>query len=127
MSQPEIPPNVAAFIAEHVRSVVELEGLLLLVHDVARPWTAAELAQTLRVDSRWIEQELFDLARRGLVTVREGAPAKYKFASGSPLEATVRELEVIYGVRRVSVIALIYSKPVDPIQSFADAFRLRKE
>jgi hypothetical protein len=39
----------------------------------------------------------------------------------------VRRLDEVYKVRRVAVITLIYSKPDDPAQAFANAFRIRKE
>ena len=43
------------------------------------------------------------------------------------LDELVGSLEKVYEERRVSVITLIYSKPVDKVRTFADAFRLRKD
>jgi len=127
MSAQDIPPSVRAFIAEHIRSVAELEVLLLLFHDASRQWTAIELAQTLRVALDWIERNLAGLIRNGLVTKTDGDPATFSFASGAPLGAVIGQLEHVYKERRVTVIDLIFSKPIGPIQSFADAFKLRKD
>jgi hypothetical protein len=43
------------------------------------------------------------------------------------LDAAVAQLAKDYAERRVSVITLIFSKPVDKLRTFADAFRLRKD
>jgi hypothetical protein len=51
----------------------------------------------------------------------------YAPASGSPLDAAVAQLARDYAERRVTIITLIFSKPVDKLRSFADAFRLRKD
>ena len=36
-------------------------------------------------------------------------------------------LDRAYAERRVTVINLIFSKPIDKLRSFADAFRIKKE
>ena len=43
------------------------------------------------------------------------------------LHRAVAGLAREYAARRVTVIGLIFSKPVDKIRSFADAFRLRRD
>ena len=43
------------------------------------------------------------------------------------LDRTVGLLDTIYQERRVAVTTQIYSKPVSNVQTFADAFRLRRE
>ena len=40
---------------------------------------------------------------------------------------TISALAKAYSERHVAVFTLIFSRPVDPIQSFADAFKLRKD
>ncbi|HEX3358034.1 MAG TPA: hypothetical protein VHS31_13765 [Tepidisphaeraceae bacterium] len=127
MSDIEIPPNLKSFIAEHIRSVVELEALLLMHQDSNRQWTSAELGRTLCVDPTWAESELSDLTRRGLATKMPADPPAYRFNTQTPYLATVRLLEQFYRERRVSIIQQIFAKPSEPIQSFADAFRFRKD
>jgi hypothetical protein len=39
----------------------------------------------------------------------------------------IDQLADLYQQRRVAVITQIYSRPVKNVQTFADAFRLRKE
>jgi predicted transcriptional regulator len=127
MGNESISQNVRRFIGEHIRSVVELEVLLLMHSDSGRTWSAGELSEQMRVDAEWTQRELLELTRRGLVRQTGDVPPKYIYESASPDHATVEELAETYAQRRVSVISLIFAKPSDPIQSFADAFKLRKE
>ena len=39
----------------------------------------------------------------------------------------VEELSVLYKIRRVTIITLIYSKPSEQIRDFSDAFRFKKD
>ena len=128
MTTADLPSPIKAFLAEHIRSVVELEALLLLQRDPQRNWTAEELGKELRIDEQWAAMEIADLSQRGLVACIEGASTSCRYAPRTPeIEQAVQELARIYAERRVSVIQAIYAKPADPIQSFADAFRFRKE
>ena len=132
MGDDGIPARVKQFITEHVDSVMQLELLLMLAGPEARPWTAAELAQQLRVDAGWVDTTLRALAAGGLVAVTDGAAApagaQFRYAPRTPdLAAAVNELGAAYADRRVTVIGLIFAKPTDKLRSFADAFRLRKD
>ncbi len=135
LSQP-----VRQLIIERVDSVVQLEVLLLLVNHPEDRWTAAAVSQQLRIDANWAAGELATLAARGLAApvtdisapadgaagVAAGAAA-YRFAPATPeLGRAVAELSQAYADRRVTVVTFIFSKPLDKIQTFADAFRLRK-
>lgn len=127
-STPDIAA-VRALIVEHMRSVVELECLLLLHRDAARSWSANELAEELRIGADWAIRELADLTQRGFAAADGGTPPRYKFSAPTPaLRETVAQLATFYTEHRVSVIEMIYAKPAgSPLKSFADAFRLRKE
>jgi hypothetical protein len=132
-----IPDHVRSFILAHVDSVVQLEILLLLHTRAQRQWTAAQVAAELRIDPAWSSNELARLAAAGLLaTALPAAPAPpsaaadvaYGYAPRSAeLDAAVQGLAREYALRRVTVIGLIFSKPVDKIRSFADAFRIRKD
>lgn len=128
MSGEPISAEVKAFIARQIRSIVELECLLLLHQDPARDWSASELGKELRIDEKWTTQELADLSKRGLVAPSEASSARFRYApANTSLKDLVDSLASHYAQRRVSVIELIYLKPPDPLQNFADAFRFRKE
>ncbi len=128
MTDDGITPLARAFIASHVESVMQLEVLLLLSGQRGRARTPAELAQDLRIDPAWVEAQLKAMAGKGLLETTDGSPPDYRYAPRTPeLDAAVADLAKAYADRRVTVIGLIFSKPVDKIRSFADAFRLRKD
>lgn len=128
MSGDEIPTHVQRFIVEQVRSVVELELLLLMQAAPDRAWTAAELAGELRVAQAWAERELDDLTQRGIVVSGPGPDRNFRYQPRSrEIDATIRELARVYSERRVTVTQMIFTAPADPIQIFSDAFRLRKD
>ena len=53
---------------------------------------------------------------------------RYRYEPKSKeLESAVDEVSKLYQQRRVTIINLIYSKPVDHVRSFADAFKFKKE
>jgi hypothetical protein len=123
-----IPNDVKGFIAAHVESVLQLELLLLLHAQAPRQWTAQELAQELRIDAAWAPGQLAGLAEAGVLAATADVPPAYRYDPRTPqLDDAVRGLAREYETRRVTIIGLIFSKPIDKIRSFADAFRIRKD
>jgi hypothetical protein len=125
LSSGNLPAHLRAFVASYIRTVVELETLLLLYNQPQRKWRAADLGKELRIDEQYAQQEIADLTQRGFAQC-EGNQGCYYAPRTPELHQAVGELAELYAQRRVSVIEAIYSRPADPIQSFADAFRLRK-
>jgi hypothetical protein len=123
----EFPEDVRQFIAEHINSVAELEVLLLLKGQPDRTWSADDISRALYTTPEMAATQLAELQARGLLGAAEGVRV-YQYRPGSEeLHRLISRLEEIYQQRRVSVITQIYSKPVDRVRTFADAFRLRKE
>ncbi|QRK11939.1 hypothetical protein JQX13_18910 [Archangium violaceum] len=124
----DLPEVVRRLIAENIDSVEQLEILLLLFQHPGRTWTAESVARELRVSSISAGERLEDLTYDGLVVRVEGSEGEYRYGPETPsLDEAVRGLAAAYSERRVTVINLIFSKPVDKIRTFADAFRLRKK
>jgi hypothetical protein len=131
LAEEAIPSDVRALIAEHIDSVAQLEALLLM--QAAGPgsgdWDAEALGRELRINRDWAASQLQHLCAHGLLDC-DSPPAgtRFRYAPKTPeLAAAVEGLARAYAERRVSVIGLIFSKPIDKIRSFADAFRLRKD
>jgi hypothetical protein len=123
-----ISDEVKAFIAAHVDSVLQLELLLLLHAQAPRTWTADELARELRIDRAWASAQLASLAGAGVLSASGDDPPAYRYEPRAPqLDVAVRGLAREYAARRVTIIGLIFSKPMDKIRSFADAFRFRRD
>lgn len=125
MSGAGIPDEVAAFIAKHVDSVVQLEGLLLLAADSGRDWSADEVARELRIETSWAEAQLDLLSGQALL---ERAGGRFRYAPrDAGTHAAIAGLAKAYAERRVTVISLIFAKPADNLRAFSEAFRLRKD
>jgi hypothetical protein len=122
-----IPEEVRQFIYQHISSVMQLEVLLFLCSHASSAWSVSALVREFRVDPGWIETELDELCGGGLLSASAGTERAYRYAPATPdIDRAVNGLAKAYLDRRVTVTSLIYSKPVDNIRVFADAFKLRK-
>jgi hypothetical protein len=117
------------FIIKYISSVDQLEILLLLRQDSAREWTAAETARSLFTQPEAVEARMAELAAQGLLAQKKtGDLIKYQYSPRSAeLDRLVTDLAHDYPKYRVSIINLIFSKPIDKIRTFADAFRFTKD
>ena len=105
-----------------------LEALLLLRSDPQRDWDAAEMAKALYIPLDQAGTLLADLIRRGFAKATNLERGVYSYNVTDPaIDRLIAEVASAYSNRRVAVISLIYSKPLNKVQTFADAFRLRKE
>ena len=122
----DFPAELKQFIAQHVESLAQLEALLILRQDAQKEWRSPELAQRLYITPDMCEAILADLNRHGFAErLPEGG---YRYRPNSPdVDRMIGNLAEVYQQRRVAVITEIYSKPVNKVQTFADAFRLRRE
>jgi hypothetical protein len=121
----DVPLDAESFIAAYVGSVEELEIVLLLHAHPRRAWSAEGVANELRLDASSAAERLAEFARKGLVS-HDTSGFTY-----TPPDTKAREglaaLARIYPTRRNAVIRLIFSRPNEKVQTFADAFRLRKD
>ncbi len=124
----EIPSQVRLFLEERIHSVAQLELLLLLKSDPGKAWAAPDASRTLAVPLEMAATHLSELQVAGLLSASGGSQPSFRYQpASSDLEHLVESLATVYQERRVSVITLIYSKPVDKVRTFADAFRFRKD
>lgn len=114
-------------IADHIDSVEQLEILLLLYQHPERSWSAESVARELRISAMSAGDRLKDMARAGILSKVQGAEGEYRYEPDPQMGEAVAGLATAYSERRVTVINLIFSKPVDKIRTFADAFRLRRD
>ena len=128
MGEDAIAGDVRQFVADHIDSVMMLELLLLMHANPNRQWLSKEVATEMRADSGWVALELEELCRRRILVCHEGPERRYRYAPAD--QGVARALEALaklYGTHRVSVIGMIFSKPVDKLRSFAEAFRFRRD
>jgi hypothetical protein len=115
------------FIDHNIESLAQLEAMLLLHGEPQRAWSADDVAKNLYITPEMAAALLADLARRGFAQSGNNSDQEYAFRTGTDEAQLVAQLAEVYQERRVAVITQIYSKPVNKVQTFADAFRLRKE
>ena len=123
----EFPAELRHFIAQQIESLAQLEALLRMREDRDRGWTSSELSQRLYITPEMCEALLADLERRGFVAGSAEASGYRYQPQSAEADRMLGELAMVYHQRRVAVITEIYSKPVTKVQTFADAFRLRRE
>lgn len=123
-----LPNHVQQFLKGNIQSIAQLELLLLLYRDRDNSWTVADAAKNQYTAVTMTETALESLRGSGLVKIINDGEARYQYAPASAnLDQLVGELAQLYTERRVTVVNAIYSSPLDTLQSFADAFRIRKK
>ncbi|CAN5729898.1 hypothetical protein BH23GEM6_BH23GEM6_21640 [soil metagenome] len=126
MNQGDLSPEVRRFLAERIDSAEQLDILLLLAKQAERDWTALEVSQAIYTVPASATMRLESLVSAGFVTSSGESDPGYRYAPESdPIRQQIAALAEAYRSDRVSVIKFIFAKPADPVQSFADAFRLR--
>jgi hypothetical protein len=111
-SSAQIPEPVRRLVAERLDSIAELEVLLLLHQMRDADWSAQSVSAELRIDPKWAGEQLVALCERQLLVESRRGSGIYRFHPATPdLAATVDALALCYADRRVSIVALLYSKP----------------
>ena len=120
----DFPADVKDFIGKHIHSVAQLEILLMMEGEPERTWTSVEITKVcIRIANG--NPLLTDIVQRGFAVQTEAVFATSQQTTSD--RQLIERLAQVYQERRVAVIAEIFSKPIDFIKAFADAFRLRKE
>jgi hypothetical protein len=122
----EIDLGVRTFIAEHIQSVAQLELILLLHDNPQQGWRATDAARSFGLSPEMASALLRSLCQQGFAAASDD-PELFRYAPKSQeFERLIDQLAVLYQQRRFSLVQLIYARPIDKLQSFADAFRFRK-
>lgn len=117
------------FLRAAVPTVDAAELLLLLHREPQRWWAGTDAADALTPEARLSEADvvryvgLFQAS--ALVAVGPDRRFQYRPASDA-VDANVRTLAQAYRERPVTLFRVIYALRDSRIQSFADAFRLRR-
>ena len=117
------------FIHTAISSVSAAEVLLLVHRHPERWWTPVEVRAALPADVNITESSiaacLDGLRPHGVLEFDAEKRARYRAASDEH-DAHVRTLAQAYNERPVTLIRMIYALRDPRIQSFADAFKIRK-
>ena len=121
-----VTPELVKFIAQYVHSVEQLEILCLVGSNPNKSWTSAEVFHEIQSSETSVVACLRKFQNEGFLSSREDGSFHYS-PSRVAMADMVRELSLAYRERRVTIVEMIYRKPPDPVQDFADAFRFRKD
>jgi hypothetical protein len=129
MEDVDFSDEFCRFIQLAIPSVEAAEILLFLQKSADRSWEPKEIIDGLRASitisdadgAKWVES----LHARGLVAIDQDRRVRYR-PSSPELEEYARALARAYAQRPVTLIRMIYALRDTRIQSFADAFRIRK-
>lgn len=127
MAGETLPTSVQQFLSKYIRSLEQLEVLLLLRNSANRSWTSAEVYEVVRSSRASVEERLESFVQLGFLAKEDGAPPTFRYAPKENLGAAVDETAGAYQKWRVRVIEAIFTPAVDPAQRFADAFKVRKD
>ena len=127
MAGETLPTSVQQFLSKYIRSLEQLEVLLLLRNNANRSWTSAEVYEVVRSSRSSVEERLESFVQLGFLAKESGPPATFCYAPAENLGAAVDETAGAYQKWRVRVIEAIFTPVVDPAQRFADAFKVRKD
>ncbi len=107
--------------------MAQLETLLLLRRDPQRSWSVEDLVRQLYISEQMCTAMVYDLERRRFLE-RDRSTGSVRYKCEVPeVDETVALLDDLYRERRVAIISEIHSTPVSKVQTFADAFRFRKD
>jgi hypothetical protein len=101
--------------------------LLFLAANRDRDFSPSEIVESMQpvvVTSSAVAEYAAHFAVRGLLTERDN---RYRYDPSPEFERNVAELADAYNRRPVTLIGAIYRIADSKIQSFADAFKLRKD
>jgi len=118
--------DLREFLRHSLRSVWNIELLLSLHRNPGRSWRPADLVRELRASDMVVDQGLAGLQQAGLVIAE--ADGSYRYVPASPrLDQLVLQLERAYRERPSTVTRALFSTADDKLNTFADAFRLKKD
>ncbi len=123
MSDRGLSEPLESLISQHMTSMDHVALLLTLREQPDGTHRPAEVAGQTRLEPSVVERVLRDLTSSHLVR-REGDA--YRYAPTAAARGAVDEMALMYRTKPVTLVRAVYDRPARAVQSFADAFRLRK-
>lgn len=124
----DIPNSLKQFVFAAFETIDHLRIFLLLRDIPNNTYTITQISAKLYLKPEVVMACLAKLAEKGFVTITQGNEPTYQYKpANAELESMADEVARLDRERPVTLINLVYSRPKEPLQAFADAFKLRKE
>ncbi len=124
-----IPEEVCQFVGKYIRTLDQLEVLLLVSALPDREWSVNEVYQIVLSSPAVVTERLESLVNAGMLS-RAKEPPVYRYQpKNEELARAVPALGAAYKSSRHRIVELIYapSRPDDPLTSFSEAFRFKRK
>lgn len=125
----KFPKEIQQFIIHNIKTIDCLKILLFFKENSNEKWTTYNIGKKLYLHHTTVKEVLKFLNKRGFLKVER--QDKEHFYSYNPkndnLDNMIEQLAQLDRYYPVSLINFIYSLSKNPIQSFADAFKLKSE
>lgn len=125
MFSTDLPGSIRAFLARHIRSVEQLEILLLFVRGPGVTWSPKRVYDAILSTPHSVERWLEEMTRGNLLEKAPEPPGTYRLSSNEDVITQTGLLAELYRISPVRVIETIYRRDTAAAQSFADAFKLK--
>lgn len=119
-----LSPSLQLLVGHHLATMDHVALLLALREGAERAHSATELAIRTGLEEGVVKRVLDELVAAHLVG--RGADG-FRYDPARDVAPAVDELAELYRTKPVSLVRAIYERPPRAVQSFADAFRIRKE
>lgn len=125
MPPKELSTSIRNFLSRYVRSIEQLEILLLFGREPSVWWSPPKVYESILSTPSSVERWLNELVGSGLLEKSSDTPASYRCSTDAGLRAEIAMVEESYRTSPVRVIEAIYKREANAAQSFADAFKLK--
>jgi len=123
----ELPESLLQFVRACIPTYQAAEVLLFFAANPERDFSPAEIMVSMQpvvVTASAIAEYAAHFTARGLLTEQD---SRYRYTPSPEYERNIAELAHAYNHQPVTLIGEIYRIADSKIQSFADAFKLRKD
>lgn len=123
-----LAPEIVAFVAASLRSLDDLQVLMLCMESRDRWWDAAAMAREAMISGSASRRALDHLARGNLLDIRITDDVRYTFSPGNAaLLETALACAAAYRAHPVALARLVTDSDRRSVRDFADAFRIRRD
>ena len=124
-----VSPEVRQFVEKYIRSLDQLEVLLLVSALPDREWSVTDVYNVVRSSPGAVEERLEFFTAAGVFHRTDNPPTYWFQPRTVEIARVISSLSAAYKLSRHRVVAFIYSpaRVDDPMTSFSDAFRFKKK
>jgi DNA-binding HxlR family transcriptional regulator len=124
-----ISEEVRQFVAKYIRTLDQLEVLLLVSALPDREWSATEVYNVVMSSPAVVTDRLESLVHSGMLS-RTQQPPVYRYQpKDKEMAQAISAVAAAYKLSRHRIVELIYSLPrsEDPMTNFSDAFKFKRK